>query len=112
MDEQGEMLTEEVVELIRPYCDFDIQGIVEQKLKSKANQLMQRKRDEKGIRKYFAVKDKEKYINIEVTGNIRDLAEVGEQLEKQIDGLMASYQKVQLEKQKLFSAQPLYHHGE
>lgn len=110
MDLYGELSTEDLIEIIRPHCDFNIPHMVEMSLKRKANQMMQRKKDASGIRRYFACPDK--YINVEVTKSIEDLSMVEAQLDKQRMGLDASINKVRNLKRKIYEATPIYHRND
>lgn len=93
--ENGEMTTEEIVELIRPHYIFDPQVAMEQALRRKANQLMAQIRDEQGVRTVFncRVDGVSKYVDVDACENIVSLKSVEDQLNEKLKGIAASKAK-------------------
>ena len=93
--ENGEMTTEEIVELIRPHYIFDIPKIMEQSLRRKANQLMAQVRDEHGVRTVFNCNnDREsKYVNVDTSNNLISIKSIEAQLDEKLKGLSISKAK-------------------
>lgn len=93
--ENGEMETEEIMDLIRPHFLFDLQRAKEQAIRRKAHQLASQIRDEKGVRTVFACNDDgiSKYVNIDTSKNVEDLKSVEKQLNTKLIGLYASRSK-------------------
>jgi hypothetical protein len=83
----------DVIELIRPFCKWDKNDLIERELKSKARCIMRSFKDENGVRTYFSGEDGV-YINIEKTTDLADLDKVNIQLEKKYSGLSAALNKV------------------
>lgn len=93
--ENGEMTTEEIVELIRPHYIFDIPKIMEQALRRKANQLMAQVHDEQGVRTVFncIVDGVSKYVNVDTCNNLTSIKSVEAQLDEKLKGLTISKAK-------------------
>lgn len=103
MDQLGEITTDAVMELIRPYYIFDIRKLRNQALRRTANNLMRKYKDDKGVRTCFNYKDNgvSKYVNVDKTKNLKALEDIESQLNKKYKGLNASKKKVALRKQVL-----------
>ncbi|WP_026881395.1 hypothetical protein [Clostridium akagii] len=104
MDDIGEITTEELMEIIRPYYMFDIRKLRNQALRRTANSLMRNNKDDKGIRTCFSCKNKEgksTYINIDTTKDLKALEKIELQLVKKYKGLNASKKKVKLRMEAL-----------
>lgn len=93
--ENGEMTTDDIVELMRPHYMFDPQVAMEQALRRKANQLMAQIRDESGIRTVFncRVDGVSKYVDVDTCENLMSLRSVEDQLDEKLKGIAASKAK-------------------
>lgn len=100
----GQITTDDVVELLRPHYIFNIRKLREQALRRTANNLMATYRDSKGVRTCFSCKDDEgnsRYLNIETTTDLKALKDIEVQLNKKYKGLDISKKKVQKRRQEL-----------
>lgn len=93
--ENGEMETEDIMDLIRPHYLFDPRKAREQAVRRKANQLASQVRDENGIRTVFNCRENgvSKYINVDVSNDLPALKNVECQLLEKLNGLKASTAK-------------------
>lgn len=93
--ENGEMETEEIMDLVRPHFQFDPETAKEQAIRRKAHQLAAQIRDEKGVRSVFACKvdGVSMYVNIDESHNAKNLRGVDAQLRMKYEGLKASCHK-------------------
>lgn len=97
MEDVSVLDTESVMELMRPHFSPDISALREQALRRKANQLISKFKDEKGIRVWYAFKDdegKSKYANVDTTKDINVMKRVKSQIDKKSNGLNATRKKV------------------
>lgn len=99
MEELGAEITQEqVIEIIEPYVEdeINIAKLKESYKKTIANRLISSFRDDKGLRDWYAIREKSisRYINIEQTTNVKDLEIVDTSIENRIAGLRASKNKV------------------
>ncbi len=101
MRSNGEMSTDEIMGLIRPHYLFDAQEAREQGIRRQANRLVRSLRDESGIRTCFALKEEDIYVNIERCSSAGRVGKVEAQLQKQLNGLLASYRKAAYRRQEL-----------
>lgn len=102
MDELGEITTEDIMELIRPYYMFDIRKLRNQALRRAASSLMRSYKDDKGVRNCYSFTNKEgksSYVDINKTNDLKALGNIELQLNKRYKGLNASKKKIKLRKQ-------------
>lgn len=101
----GEITQNDILEIIKPYLksEIDIDKLVSSWEKSVANRLMTNFKDERGIRDCFVVRDKtnSKYVNVNLSKNIKDLKKINDKLAHSIEGLKASQTKVYVQQRKL-----------
>lgn len=101
--ENGEMETEEIMDLIRPHFLFDPGAAKEQMIRRKAHQLAARIRDDKGIRSVFAceIDGRSVYVNIDESRDVNNLRSVEEQLNSKLLGLSCSMGKASLRRMEV-----------
>lgn len=107
----GEMSTEEVMDLVRPYYIFDPHLAKEREIRRKANQIMAQFRDENGIRKCFNYKDVNGgsvYVNVDETKSATALKCVKAQLNSKYNGLNKSKQKITRRQLELIGQMDLF----
>lgn len=93
MREQGEMTTEEVMEMIRSHYVPDYETLKEREIRQIATRMFRSLRDESGVRTCFAVKSKSIYVNVDVSTQLDNVRAVDEMLAQQIAGLELSRNK-------------------
>ncbi len=101
MRDIGEMSTEEIMNLVRPHYFFDAQEAKEQGVRRQANQLVRSLRDDTGTRICFAVRKENLYVNLERCTDRKHIDAVEQLLDKQLNGLTASYRKAKRRKEEL-----------
>lgn len=91
----GEIETEEVMDMVRPYLNFNPNEAREKEVRRVAHQLMAGMRDEKGVRTTFAcnIDGVSKYVNIDSSNDPIALRGVEGQLRMKLDGLYISKAK-------------------
>lgn len=92
----GEIEQEHIINLLKMYDDRpDVNKLIEQHYKSKANRIISSFKDDNHVRDCFAVKEDKKttYINISTTKKIYYVKDIAGSLKKQIDGRKKSMQK-------------------
>ncbi|MBV4417431.1 hypothetical protein [Clostridium tyrobutyricum] len=99
MEEVGAEITQsQVIEIIEPYieAEIDIEKLKESHKKTIANRLISSFRDDKGLRSWYAIREKtnSRYINVEQTTNIKDTEIVDTSIENRMVGLRAAQNKV------------------
>lgn len=99
MEEVGAEITQsQVIEIIEPYieAEIDIEKLKESHKKTIANRLISSFRDDKGLRSWYAIREKtnSRYINVEQTTNIKDIEIVDTSIENRMVGLRAAQNKV------------------
>lgn len=99
MEYLDEINSDTVADLIMPHMQIDVRGLIRQKAKKKANELIATKKGQDGIRSWFACKDK--YVNIEKTKNIEDLNTIEESFVKKYNSLNQSKKKIERQKELL-----------
>lgn len=86
--------TEQIVEIIKPHLNIDMNRIITQIAKKQANRIMRKMKGDDGLRKFFAYDGQ--YVNVETTNELSDLTKVEEALTQKIVGLTSSRKKVNL----------------
>lgn len=99
MEYLDEINSDTVADLIIPHMQVDVRELIRQKAKKKANELIATKKEQDGIRSWFACKDK--YVNIEKTKNIEDLNIIEESFVKKYTSLNQSKKKIERQKDLL-----------
>jgi len=97
LEDNGVITTDALVELLNPHYNFDPRKAREREVRKKANSMMARYRDAKGIRTCFNYKSDEgesRYINVDKSSDIEALEGVERQLDKKYWGLNESKKKV------------------
>ncbi len=108
MHDNGEMTQEEIKDLIRPHFHFDYQTAKEQAIGRCANRLVSSLRDEQGVRTSFTLRSENLVVNVEKSKNLRNVRAVKQQLQKQIAGTFASFQKTEKREAELLGQTSLY----
>jgi len=97
MEELDEVTTESVMDIVRPHFMFDPRVAREREIRRKANRLMARFRDDKGVRTCFSYKDvtgQSKYVNVDKTNDIEAVKAVSEQINDKYFGLSKAKKKL------------------
>lgn len=96
MDERGEMTREEIIGVIRPHFNYDVDSELELALGREANKIMAKAKDKEGIRKYLNCRldGVSLYIDIEKTTNVEALLVMENQNSKVITARSKSNQKI------------------
>ena len=115
MEELDEVTTEAVMDVIRPHYVFDPHVAKEREIRRKANRLMARFRDDKGIRTCFSYKDvtgQSKYVNVDKTNDIEAVKAVNEQINDKYFGLGKAKKKLNARLLELAGQTKLFEEGE
>ena len=91
--ENGSMSTDEAVELVRPYYDFDSGAAWERELRRYVGQLMRSQRDSSGVRTMFLDKESSEIVDIDHCTDYGKVSAVVEQLRTHARGNYRSYRK-------------------
>lgn len=91
--ENGSMSTDDVVDLIRPFYDFDPAAARERELRRYAGRIASYQRDEEGDRTMFLEKNSSEIISIVTCDDVVKVKAIQNQLRSQICGLERSCRK-------------------
>lgn len=101
--DSGELDAEELFDLINPHFLFDEQSARRRDVLRLGNQMVAKIKDDKGIRTVFACKvdGVRKYVDIELSQNIKALRSVEGQLTEKCNGLEISCAKASLRRMEV-----------
>ena len=91
--QNGSMSTDEAVELVRPFYDFDPKTARERELRRYVGQIVRGLRDDQGTRVMFLEKTNSEIVNIDTCKDEAKVAAVETQLRIQAVGNYKSYRK-------------------
>ena len=83
----------EIANVIRPYCVFTEEELLEKELIRKSRYIMRSFKDGNNVRSYFS-DDDGFYINVDISTDLVDLSKVDKQLNRKYAGLATAMEKV------------------
>jgi len=98
IQENGFASTDEIVDFVRPFYEFDSLASKEREIRRYVGQLVRSQRDEQGTRTMFLEKTKSEIIDIDACQDSARIALVGQQLMLQSKGLWKSIKKAERRK--------------
>lgn len=93
IQEEGFASTDEIVEFIDPFYDFDPRAARKREVRRYVAQLVRSQRDAHGVRVMFLEKSKAEIVDIDVCKDVAKIVLVRDQLKRQNQGVFRSYKK-------------------